>query len=104
MRARIVTEPSRVWLAAGPHDAVATADRPDGAVVVPLADPEGTTLAVLQRGDEIELTEAGLRRTSGRSGGTEGGMSTGEVLRVRAAMKPIATVPRALARRWRSPE
>ena len=53
-----VTEPSRVWLAAGPHDAVATADRPDGAVVVPLADPEGTTLAVLQRGDEIELTDA----------------------------------------------
>ena len=38
----------------------------------------------------------GLRRTSGRSGGTEGGMTTGEVLRVRAAMKPIATVPRAL--------
>jgi chorismate synthase len=37
-----------------------------------------------------------IRRTSGRSGGTEGGMSTGEVLRVRAAMKPIATVPRAL--------
>ncbi|MEV7102260.1 pyruvate kinase, partial [Micrococcus luteus] len=53
-----VTEPSRVWLAAGPHDAVAAADRPDGAVVVPLADPEGTTLAVLQRGDEIELTDA----------------------------------------------
>ncbi|WP_375003346.1 chorismate synthase [Aeromicrobium sp. CTD01-1L150] len=37
-----------------------------------------------------------VRRASGRSGGTEGGMSTGEVLRVRAAMKPIATVPRAL--------
>jgi len=37
-----------------------------------------------------------LRRVSGRSGGTEGGMTTGEVLRVRAAMKPIATVPRAL--------
>ncbi len=46
--------------------------------------------------DEIVPTEDGLRRTSGRSGGTEGGMSTGEVLRVRAAMKPIATVPRAL--------
>ena len=30
------------------------------------------------------------------AGGTEGGMTTGEVLRVRAAMKPIATVPRAL--------
>jgi len=40
---------------------------------------------------------AQYRRLSGRSGGIEGGMSTGEVLRVRAAMKPIATVPRALA-------
>jgi len=37
-----------------------------------------------------------VRRLSGHSGGTEGGMSTGEVLRVRAAMKPISTVPRAL--------
>ncbi|WP_204163979.1 chorismate synthase [Nocardioides solisilvae] len=46
--------------------------------------------------DEIVPTADGLRRTSGRSGGTEGGMTTGEVLRVRAAMKPIATVPRAL--------
>ena len=36
------------------------------------------------------------RRPSGRAGGTEGGMSTGDVLRVRAAMKPISTVPRAL--------
>jgi chorismate synthase len=49
-----------------------------------------------QAHDEIVPTEAGIRRTSGRSGGTEGGMTTGEVLRVRAAMKPIATVPRAL--------
>ena len=49
-----------------------------------------------QAHDEIVSTDAGIRRTSGRSGGTEGGMSTGEVLRVRAAMKPIATVPRAL--------
>ncbi len=46
--------------------------------------------------DEIESRDGELRRTSGRAGGTEGGMSTGEVLRVRAAMKPIATVPRAL--------
>jgi chorismate synthase len=46
--------------------------------------------------DEIVGTDDGIRRTSGRSGGTEGGMSTGEALRVRAAMKPIATVPRAL--------
>jgi chorismate synthase len=46
--------------------------------------------------DEILPTSDGIRRASGRSGGTEGGMTTGEVLRVRAAMKPIATVPRAL--------
>ncbi|MEU3559019.1 chorismate synthase [Kitasatospora sp. NPDC006786] len=46
--------------------------------------------------DEIVPTAEGVKRTSGRSGGTEGGLSTGEVLRVRAAMKPIATVPRAL--------
>jgi chorismate synthase len=47
--------------------------------------------------DEIVPGPQGVRRTSGRSGGTEGGLSTGELLRVRAAMKPIATVPRALA-------
>jgi chorismate synthase len=46
--------------------------------------------------DEMVPTDEGIRRVSGRSGGTEGGMSTGEILRVRAAMKPIATVPRAL--------
>ena len=46
--------------------------------------------------DEVVPTDEGIRRVSGRSGGTEGGMTTGEVLRVRAAMKPIATVPRAL--------
>ncbi len=46
--------------------------------------------------DEMVPGPEGVRRTSGRSGGTEGGMSTGEVLRVRAAMKPISTVPRAL--------
>ncbi|GAA2683812.1 chorismate synthase [Streptomyces aculeolatus] len=50
-----------------------------------------------QAHDEIVGTDDGIRRSSGRSGGTEGGLSTGEVLRVRAAMKPIATVPRALA-------
>jgi chorismate synthase len=47
--------------------------------------------------DEISVTPAGVRRETNRSGGVEGGMSTGEVLRVRAAMKPISTVPRALS-------
>ena len=46
--------------------------------------------------DEIISDDDHLRRTSGHSGGTEGGMSTGEVLRIRAAMKPISTIPRAL--------
>lgn len=46
--------------------------------------------------DEMLPGGGGVHRLSNRSGGTEGGMSNGEVLRVRAAMKPIATVPRAL--------
>jgi chorismate synthase len=49
-----------------------------------------------QAHDEIVNADGVIRRVSGRSGGTEGGMSTGEPLRVRAAMKPISTVPRAL--------
>jgi len=47
--------------------------------------------------DEIYSDSGSLRRQTGRSGGTEGGMSTGEAIRVRAAMKPISTVPRALS-------
>ena len=47
--------------------------------------------------DEIERDAEGkIRRRTDRAGGTEGGMSNGEILRVRAAMKPISTVPRAL--------
>jgi len=47
--------------------------------------------------DEMERAEGGtIQRRTGRAGGTEGGMSTGQVLRVRAAMKPISTVPRSL--------
>lgn len=49
-----------------------------------------------QAQDEIVAGADGLERTSGKSGGTEGGMSTGEALRVRAAMKPISTIPKAL--------
>ena len=48
--------------------------------------------------DEIEKDASGVvHRTSGRAGGIEGGMSTGEILRVRTGMKPISTVPKALA-------
>jgi chorismate synthase len=46
--------------------------------------------------DEMELVDGVIHRRTGRAGGTEGGMSTGQPLRVRAAMKPISTVPRAL--------
>lgn len=46
--------------------------------------------------DELFQTADGITRSSDKAGGTEGGMSTGTVLRVRAGMKPIATVPRAL--------
>lgn len=47
--------------------------------------------------DEIEKNKVGeiVRRTD-RAGGTEGGMSNGEVLRIKVAMKPISTVPKAL--------
>lgn len=41
--------------------------------------------------------DTGVRRASNRAGGLEGGMTNGEVLRVKAAMKPISTVPRALS-------
>ncbi|GAA1862806.1 chorismate synthase [Paeniglutamicibacter psychrophenolicus] len=47
--------------------------------------------------DEIVRGEDGvIDRSGNKAGGIEGGMSIGGVLRVRAAMKPIATVPRAL--------
>jgi len=47
--------------------------------------------------DEIVVDGAGLSRTSMRAGGIEGGMSTGQPIRVRAAMKPFSTVPQPLA-------
>ncbi len=46
--------------------------------------------------DEIEAAGGGIARRTNRAGGIEGGMSTGEVIRLRVAMKPISTVPRAL--------
>jgi chorismate synthase len=47
--------------------------------------------------DEIIATGAGVRRVTDRAGGLEGGMTTGEPLRVRAAMKPISSLNRALS-------
>jgi chorismate synthase len=47
--------------------------------------------------DEIVVDGAGLSRTSIRAGGIEGGMSTGQPIRVRAAMKPFSTVPQPLS-------
>ncbi|WP_166864553.1 chorismate synthase [Salinibacterium sp. ZJ70] len=49
-----------------------------------------------QAHDEMVMDGATIRRESDKAGGIEGGMSTGTVLRVRAGMKPIATVPHAL--------
>jgi chorismate synthase len=50
-----------------------------------------------QAHDEIARETGEIRRLTNRAGGIEGGMTTGELLRVRAAMKPISTVPRALS-------
>ncbi|MEX0984067.1 MAG: chorismate synthase, partial [Actinomycetota bacterium] len=48
--------------------------------------------------DEIVTGRDGrLSRRTSRAGGIEGGMSTGQAIRVRAAMKPFSTVPRPLA-------
>ena len=46
--------------------------------------------------DEMVRTDDGVDRLTNRAGGLEGGMTNGQTLRVRAAMKPISTVPRAL--------
>jgi chorismate synthase len=46
--------------------------------------------------DEILLEEGTLTRATNRAGGTEGGMSNGETIRVRGAMKPISTLMRPL--------
>jgi chorismate synthase len=46
--------------------------------------------------DEIVKSGNLVQRSTDRAGGIEGGMSNGEVIRVRAGMKPISTVPKAL--------
>ena len=55
-----------------------------------------TTRRGSQAHDELVTDGSLISRLSDKAGGTEGGMSTGTLLRVRAGMKPIATVPHAL--------
>jgi chorismate synthase len=63
-------------------------------------DPdEATRPGSHARPDESSATPGvvrSVRRLSNRAGGIEGGMTNGEPVRVRVAMKPISTVPRAL--------
>jgi chorismate synthase len=47
--------------------------------------------------DEIVPTETGVRRLTDRAGGVEGGITSGEPVRVRAAMKPISSLNRSLS-------
>jgi chorismate synthase len=47
--------------------------------------------------DEIEVIDGEVSRKTDRAGGLEGGMTNGEILRVKVGMKPISTVPRALS-------
>jgi chorismate synthase len=75
-------------------DGFATAARPGSrahdAILPGAAGPEGS-------GEPRGGAPVGRpRRRTGRAGGIEGGMSTGEVLRVRAAMKPLSTLVRPL--------
>ncbi|MGH2706216.1 MAG: chorismate synthase [Actinomycetota bacterium] len=60
---------------------------------------DGAEVAALrgsQAHDEIFLEDGDLRRRTDRAGGTEGGMTVGGTLRVRAAMKPLSTLKRPL--------
>ena len=57
---------------------------------------ETTTRRGSSAHDELVTDGETISRLSDRAGGTEGGMTTGTLLRVRAGMKPISTVPHAL--------
>jgi chorismate synthase len=57
---------------------------------------ETTTRRGSEAHDELVTDGSEISRLSDKAGGTEGGMSTGTILRVRAGMKPIATIPHAL--------
>lgn len=52
---------------------------------------ENARLPGTQAHDAITLEHSNLQRTTNRAGGTEGGVTNGQPLVIRAAMKPIAT-------------
>jgi chorismate synthase len=56
----------------------------------------GFALSRLRGSEAHDEIEPGLRRSTNRAGGIEGGMSNGEPLVVRAAMKPLPTLMRPL--------
>ncbi len=57
----------------------------------------GFAIADLRGSQAQDVIEPGLRRPTNRAGGIEGGMTNGEALVVRAAVKPIATIAKPLA-------
>jgi chorismate synthase len=57
----------------------------------------GAALPGSRAHDEIDFAAGGFTRRTERSGGIEGGMSTGQTIRLRAAMKPLSTLMRPLA-------
>ncbi len=112
--ARKVIDEAGEWLGALGHRGITYADGPPGAAA---AARRAAALMGSQAGkggesgdgfaeaarrgsaahDEIVSVDCGrLTRSTNRAGGIEGGISNGSDVRVRAAFKPISTVPRAL--------
>jgi chorismate synthase len=58
---------------------------------------DGFSLARVRGSEAHDEIESGLRRMSNRAGGLEGGVSNGEAIVVRAAMKPLPTLMRPLS-------
>lgn len=57
---------------------------------------DGFDLAARRGSEAHDEIEPDLTRATNRAGGTEGGMTTGGILRMRAAMKPLSTLKRRL--------
>jgi chorismate synthase len=57
---------------------------------------DGFALAARRGSQAHDEIETDLSRTTSRAGGAEGGMSIGDTLTIRAAMKPLSTLKRRL--------